>query len=130
MATRGRPRLAQISVSPISQKLENKYLNNAPRANREKIKNVIQIYKKRNVTINNAEKVVVALYLPSGFGRVGQQGKLGKADEIYEEFLIIYQDTNVEQRERRSGIQMNYHLRMVLWPQAKKHDPDRDPLQL
>ncbi|MFM7979343.1 MAG: hypothetical protein ACKPKO_08520, partial [Candidatus Fonsibacter sp.] len=70
------------------QNLENKYLNNTPRANREKINNVIQIYRNnRNVTRNNAERIVMALYLPSAFGRVGQKGKLGKADEMYKECI-------------------------------------------
>ena len=52
--------------------------NNAPRANREKIKRAIQVYKvNKNVTRSTAEKVVMALYLPSVFGRVGKKGKLG-----------------------------------------------------
>ncbi|MFM7984213.1 MAG: hypothetical protein ACKPKO_33315, partial [Candidatus Fonsibacter sp.] len=36
--------------------------------------------------------------------------KLSKADEMYEEFIIRYQDTNVEQRERLSGIKRSYQL--------------------
>ncbi|MFM7984686.1 MAG: hypothetical protein ACKPKO_35725, partial [Candidatus Fonsibacter sp.] len=88
----------------------------------------IQIYKNnRNVTSNNAEKVAMALYLPSAFGRVGKKGKLGNADEMYEEFISIYQDTNVEQRERRSGIKRSYQLRVVLFTQARKQDPDKEP---
>ena len=52
-----------------SNKLENKYLTGAPKANREKIKRVIQIYRdNRNVTRNTAEKVVMFLYLPSASG--------------------------------------------------------------
>ncbi|MFM7989907.1 MAG: hypothetical protein ACKPKO_62395, partial [Candidatus Fonsibacter sp.] len=69
----------------------------------------------------------MALYLPSAFGRVGKRGKLGKADEMYEEFISKYQDTNVERRERRSGIK-SYQLRVVLYTQARKQDPDREPL--
>ncbi|MFM7978431.1 MAG: hypothetical protein ACKPKO_03865 [Candidatus Fonsibacter sp.] len=71
------------SVIQFAQILENKYLKSAPKANREKIKRVIQIYKdNNNITIHIAEKVVMALYLPSAFGRVGKKGKLGKADEM------------------------------------------------
>ncbi|MFM7978220.1 MAG: hypothetical protein ACKPKO_02800, partial [Candidatus Fonsibacter sp.] len=74
------------------------------------------------------EKVVMALYMPSAFGRIGKNGKLGKADDIYEEFTIIYPDTNVEQRERLSGIKWSYQLRVVLYTQARKQYPDREPL--
>ena len=64
------------SVIQVAKNVENKYLNGAPKANREKIKRVIQIYRdNRNVTRNTAEKVVVSLYLPSAFGRVGNKGK-------------------------------------------------------
>ena len=106
------------SMLQVAQNLENKYLNSAPRANREKIKNVIQIYRNyRNVTRNNAERIVMALYLPSAFGRVGKKWKLGKADEMYEEFISRYQDTNVERRERLSGIKRSYQLRVVLYTQ-------------
>ncbi|MFM7982782.1 MAG: hypothetical protein ACKPKO_26010 [Candidatus Fonsibacter sp.] len=76
------------SVLQVAQNLENKYLSSAPRAKRENINNVIHIYKNnRKVTRNNAEKVVMALCLPSAFGRMGKKGTLGKADEMYEEFI-------------------------------------------
>ena len=42
--------------------------------------------KRRNVPKHMVEKTVMALYMPSAFGRVGKRGKLGKADEIYEDF--------------------------------------------
>ena len=73
-------------VMQVAQNLENKYLNGAPKANREKIKRVIQICRdNKNITRNVAEKVVMSLCLPSAFGRVGKKGKPGKADEIYED---------------------------------------------
>ncbi len=93
------------SVIQVAKNLENKYLKSAPKANREKIKRVIQIFRDNpSVTRNNAEKVVMALYLPSAFGSVGKKGKLGKADEIYKGFISKYQYTNIEQRERLTGI--------------------------
>ncbi|MFM7979002.1 MAG: hypothetical protein ACKPKO_06760, partial [Candidatus Fonsibacter sp.] len=59
---------------------------------------------------------------------MGKKGKLGNADEIYNDFLIIlYQDTNLERRERLTGIKRNYQLRVVLYTQARKQDPDREP---
>ena len=65
-------------VIQVAQNLENKYLTGAPKANRE-IKRVIQIYRdNKNVIRNIAEKVVMSLYLPSAFGRVGKKGKPGK----------------------------------------------------
>ena len=82
------------SVIQVAQHLENKYLNGAPKANREKIKHVIQLYREnKNVTRNIAEKVVMSLYLPSAFGHVGKRGKPGNADEMYDEFVSRYQDT-------------------------------------
>ena len=85
------------SVIQVAQILENKYFNSAPRANREKINRVIQINRdNRNATRNTAEKVAMSLYLPSAFGRVGARGKPGKADEIYEDFVSRYQDSEVE----------------------------------
>ena len=45
-----------------SNKLENKYLTGAPKANREQIKRVIQIYRdNKNVTNNIVEKVAMSL---------------------------------------------------------------------
>ena len=77
------------SVLQFAQNLEDKYLAYAPKANQEKIKRDIQIYKDRsNVPQNIVEKVVMALYLPSAFGRVGQKGMPGKADEIYEDLQV------------------------------------------
>ncbi|MFM7983599.1 MAG: hypothetical protein ACKPKO_30165, partial [Candidatus Fonsibacter sp.] len=77
--------------SKLAEALETKYLNSAPRANQDKIRNDIQIYQNnRNVTRANAEKIVMALYIPSAFGRVGKRGKLGKADDMYEEFISKY----------------------------------------
>ena len=103
------------SVIQVAKNLENKYLNSAPRANQDNIKRVIHLYRdNKNVTRTTVEKVVMALYLPSAFGRAGKKGKLGKADEIYEEFISRYQDTNIEQRERLTRIKRNYQLRMVL----------------
>ena len=102
------------SVIQVAQNLENKYLISAPRANQKKIKRVIHIHNdNNNVTRNTAEKVVMALYLPSAFWRVGKKGKPGRADNIYEDFINIYQDTNIEQRERLTGIKRNYQLRVV-----------------
>ena len=60
----------------LAESLETRYLNSAPRANQDKIRNAIEIYRNnRNVTRANAEKIVMALYLPSAFGRVGKRGK-------------------------------------------------------
>ena len=85
------------SKQQVATNLETKYLNSAPKKNREKIRNVIQIFRdSNNVTRNTAEKVVMALYLPSAFGHVGKKGKPGKADEIYEDFVSRYQDSEVE----------------------------------
>ena len=113
----------------VAQNLENKYLNSAPKANREKTKRIIQIYKNnRSVTRNIPEKVVMALYLPSAFGHVGKKGKPGKADEIYEDLVSRYQESDAEQNEMNSEIKRNYQLRVVLFTQARKQDPDRKPL--
>ncbi len=71
----------------LAEALETKYLDRAPRANQDKIRNAIEIYRNnKNVTRANAEKIVMALYLPSAFGRVGKRGKLGKADECTRSF--------------------------------------------
>ena len=71
------------SILQVAKNLRNKYLNYTPKANQEKITHVIQIYRdRRNVPRNIVEKAVMALYLPSAFGRVGKRGKQGKAEEI------------------------------------------------
>ena len=49
------------------------------------------------------------------------------ADIIYEDFVIRYQDINIEQREKLTGINKNYHLRVVLFTQARKQYPEREP---
>ena len=98
----------------VATNLETKYLknarkaNNAPKKNREKIRNVIQIFRdNNNVTRNTAEKVVMALYLPSAFGHVGKKGKPDKADDIYEDFVSKYKDDNadIERPNKTTGNQ-------------------------
>ncbi|MFM7986485.1 MAG: hypothetical protein ACKPKO_44950, partial [Candidatus Fonsibacter sp.] len=97
--------------------------------NHDKIKRIIHMYRENNnVTRPTTEKVFMALYIPSAFGRVGRKGKLGKADEMYEEFISRYQHTNVERRERLFGIKRSYRQRVVLVAQARKQYPDREPL--
>ncbi len=92
------------SVIQVAQNLKNKQLNSAPKANREHINNATRIFRNiRQVTRDTAEKVVMALYLPSACGHVGKRGKPGNADEIYEDFVSVYQDNNAEQRERLTG---------------------------
>ena len=71
----------------------------------------------------------MSLYMPSAFGRVGKRGTPGKADEIYEDFVGRYQDSNIDRRERLTRINTSYHLRVVLVTQARKQDPDRDPFK-
>ena len=57
-----------------AQNLERKITQRLPKANREKMKRVIQIYRdNKNVTRNIAKKVVMSLYLPSAFGRLGRK---------------------------------------------------------
>ena len=85
------------SVAQVAQNLENRYISGAPKANKEKIKHVIQIYKEnKNVTRNIVEKVVMSLYLPSAFGVVGKRGKPRKADEMYDDFVSRYQDNSAD----------------------------------
>ena len=87
----------------------------------------------------------MALYMPSAFGRVGKRGKPSKADEIDENFVSIYQDENTyptdlvkswrytdklhDRQNRLKGIKRNYQLRVVLFTQARKQNPKRDPFQ-
>ena len=95
------------SVVQIAQNLENRYISGAPKANKEKIKHVIQLYREnKNVTRNIAEKVVMSLYLPSAFGVVGKRGKPSKADEMYDEFVSRYKGASGDVqrlRARRGG---------------------------
>jgi hypothetical protein len=116
------------SVVQIAQNLENRYISGAPKANKEKIKRVIQIYKEnKNVTKNIAEKVVMSLYLPSAFGVVGKRGKPSKADEMYDEFVSRYTGASADTERpttRRRGIKRKYQVRVVLFTQARKQDPD------
>ena len=53
----------------VAQHLENKYLNGAPKASREKIKRDIQIYRdNKNATISIVEKVVMPSICPQREG--------------------------------------------------------------
>ena len=133
-------------IMQVAQSLENKYLTYAPKSNREKIKRAIHIYRdRRNIPRNIVEKAGMAPYLPSAFGRVGKRGKPSKAEEIYEDFVSICQDDHTyptdlvrslrytdklqDRQDRLKGIQRNYQLRVVLFTQARKQDPGRDPFQ-
>jgi hypothetical protein len=81
------------SREQVAQNLETKYLKSAPKANHEKIKGVIQIYRDNTkVTRNAAEKVVFSLYLPSAFGPIPRKGKTGETDEMYADFLSRYKE--------------------------------------
>ena len=87
----------------------------------------------------------MALYLPSVFGRVGTRGKPSRAGAIYKDFVSRYQDNNAYPEDdlrtlpyteklkkrtyRLTGIKKNYQLRVVLFTQATKQDPERDPSQ-
>ena len=134
------------SITQVAQHLEDKYLKYATKHNQENIKHAIHIYRdRRNVPRNIVEKAVMALYLPSAFGRVGKKGKLGKAEEIYEDFVSRYQDDNSyptdlvrswrytdklqDRQDRLKGIKRNYQLRVVLFTQARKQDPNKEPFQ-
>ena len=130
----------------VAQSIEHNNFNYAPKSSHEKIKHIIQIYRdRRNVPRHIVEEAVMALYLPSAFGRVGKKGKPGKAEEIYEDFGSRYQDDNSyptdlvrswrytdklqDRQYRLKGIKRNYQLRVVLFAQARKQDPNRDPFQ-
>ena len=134
------------SITQVAQNLEDKDLKYAPKANQEKIKHVIQIYRdRRSVPRHIVEKAVMALYLPSAFGRVGKKGKLGKAEETYEDFVSRYQDDNSyptdlvrswrytdklqDRQDRLQGIERNYQLMVVLFTQARQQDPKEKPFQ-
>ena len=75
----------------------------------------------------------MSIYLPSALGCVGKKGKPGKADEIFEEFISRYPDNNNADIERPNiqgpGIKRNYQLRVVLFTQARKQDPNKEPFQ-
>ena len=87
----------------------------------------------------------MALYMPSAFGRVGKRGKPGKADEICEDFVSIYQGYNTYptdiakswrytdemqyRQDRPKGIKRNCQLRDVLFTQARKLDPQQGSVQ-
>ena len=59
-----------------------------------KIRQIIQISRDiRNVPKHIAEKTVMALDMPSLFGRLRQRGKPSKTEEIYEDFVIRQQDS-------------------------------------
>ena len=96
----------------------------------EKIKRAIQIYREnKNVTRHLAEKVVMSLYLPSAFRRVGKRGKPGKTDNIYEDFVSRYQHDSAyieRTNKQRPGIKRNYQLRVVLFTQAGSKTPKRN----
>jgi len=76
---------------------------------------------------------------------VGKKGKPSKAKEIYEDFVSKCQDNNAyptylvkswryadklqDRQDRLKGIKRNYQLRVVLFTQARKQDPARDPFK-
>ena len=134
------------SIIQVAQHLEDTYLKYAAKTNQEKITQFIQIYRdRRNVPTNIVEKAVMVLFLPSAFGRVGKKGKLGKEEEIYEDWVSRYQDDNTyptdivrswrytdklkDRLDRLKGTKRNYQLRVVLFTQERKQDPARDPFK-
>ena len=94
-----------------AQNLEDRYLDNAPKKNHEKIKRVLQIYKdNKNVLTHIAERVLMALYRPRAFGNVGnkRKGKPDKADDIYDEFVSKYEKSSTDKEEQRPKMMRNY----------------------
>ena len=62
-----------------AQNLEDRYLDNAPKKNHEKISIVLEIYRgNKKVKKHIAEMVLMALYSPRAFGPVGnKRGQTG-----------------------------------------------------
>ncbi|MFM7981815.1 MAG: hypothetical protein ACKPKO_21105, partial [Candidatus Fonsibacter sp.] len=105
------------SVLQVPQNLENKYLNSAPRANREKINSVIQIYRNnRNVTRKCREDCHGSLPALGVWTR-GQERQAGQGGR---DMRGIYKQIPRHQhraKERLTGIKKNYPLRVVLFTQ-------------
>ena len=77
----------------MPKKLKYKYMEYAPKATQQQNTPVISLYNiRRNVAHHIVEETVLALYLPSAFGRVGQRGNPSKGDKIYEDFVSVCQD--------------------------------------
>ena len=124
-----------------ARNLEIRYLDDrAPKKNQEKIKHVLHIYRdNKNVLRHTAERVLMALYFPRAFGHVGnkRKDKTDKADDIYDEFVSKYEKSSAEKspkinrdkEEARPKIMRNYELRVVLFTQARKQDPNKEPFQ-
>ena len=65
---------ACTNIIQVAQNLENKYLKYAPNPNQEKINHIVGIYKyRKNVRKHIADKAAMSLYMPSAFGRVGEE---------------------------------------------------------
>ena len=113
-----------------AQNLEDRYLDNAPKKNHEKISIVLEIYRgNKKVKKHTAETVLMALYLPRAFGHVGnkRKGKPDKADDIYEDFVSKYKNYSADIEKPK--INRIYELRVVLYTQARKMDPNTEKSQ-
>ena len=129
------------SVVTRANELERKFKAGAPVRNRDKIKEVLDIYRdRRNVPFLTVQNMVMALYSPSMFSTARQRGR-DVVEKMYENFLSKYQNATAypvdgvrtlryteklqERRDRILGIRRTYQLHVILYTQARKMDPER-----
>ena len=125
------------SIVSRAKELEMRFLKYAPRANQDKIKTVLEIYKDRkNVNYIAAQNIIMALSSPSS------QGGMDKVQKMYELFLNKHQDVEQypkdairtmryidrmrDRRDRLLGIKKRYQMHVALLTEAKKMNPNRE----
>ena len=124
------------SILTKSRELEHKFLRGAPKGNKERIQEVIDIYKShKNVNFLTTQNMVLALYSPSLYSKL-------KVDKMYENFISKHADTEAfpgdhirtwryadrmkERLDRLTGVKRHFQLEVYLYTQERKMDPTRD----
>ena len=128
------------SNASLAKDLEKRFKQYAPEKNRDKIGHVLEVFKeKKNIDYRTVVNLVMALSSPSILGKAGQE----KADRKYDTFLSKYADgrsygsnrLNANRRDkfvdkmeakanRLRGWTWNFSLKIGLYAQAKKLNPD------
>ena len=122
------------SVITNAKSLEHRFLPFAKASNRDRIKEVIEIYRsKKNVNFLTTQNLVMALSSPSVLGKNGSE----KVDKLFDTFISkysegkTYSDVRVrhvdkmkEKADRIKGIKRELQLKIGLYAQAKKLNPE------
>ena len=123
------------SVISNAKSLEHRFLPFAKKSNRDRITQVLEIYRSKNVNSLTTQNLVTALSSPSVLGKNGSE----KVDKLFDTFISKYSEGKTysdvrsrhvdklkEKADRVKGIKRQFQLKIGLYAQAKLNPEPSD----